>query len=75
MKSPKLLRPALAAVFALSLCACGSVEYRQDHQLQEFQSMATPIEVIEGNFVESTNDSEIVYLVPALTYPGSLLAA
>ena len=70
MKFPTLLRPALAAVFALSLCACGSVEYRQD-----YQSMAAPIEVIEGNFVESTNDSEIVYLVPALTYPGTLLAA
>ena len=68
MKSPTLLRPALAVVCALSLCACGSVEFRQD-----YQSMA--IEVIEGNFVESTNDSEIVYLVPALTYPGTLLAA
>ena len=68
MISPTLLRPALAVAFALSLCACGSVEYRQD-----YQSMA--IEVIEGNFVESTNDSEIVYLVPALAYPGTVLAA
>lgn len=71
MKSPMVLSPALAAVFALSLCACGSVEYRQD-----YQSMAAPIEVIEGNFVESTNDSEIVYLdVPALSYSATVLSA
>lgn len=71
MKSPTLLRPVLAAILALGLCACGSVEHRSD-----FQSMATPIEVIEGNFVESTNDSEIVYLqAPLETYAGSVLAA
>ena len=71
MKSLTLFRPVLAAVFTLSLCACGSVEYRQD-----YQSTAAPIEVIEGNFVESTNDSEIVYLpVPLETYAGTVLAA
>lgn len=69
MKSPTLLRPALAVVCALSLCACGSVEYRQD-----YQSMA--IEVIEGNFVESTNDSEIVYTdLPSETFAASVLVA
>ena len=71
MKSLKSFsRPVLAVVFSLGLCACSSVEIHQ-----ELQSMAAPIEVIEGNFVESTNDSEIVYLVPALSYPGTLLAA
>ncbi len=75
MKSTTFFRPALAVAFALSLCACGSIEYRQAEYWQDYQSMAVPIEVIEGNFVESTNDSEIVYLVPALAYPGTVLAA
>ena len=56
MKLTLLSRPVLAAVFSLGLCACGSVEYRQD-----FQSMAAPIEVIDSNFVESPNDNEIVF--------------
>ena len=57
MKSPILLgRPVLAALFALTLCACGSIEYRQD-----YQSSAVPIEIIDSNFVESTYDTEIVY--------------
>ena len=70
MKSPTTLRSALAAILALGLCACGSVEHRPD-----FQSMVAPIEVIEGNFVESTNDSEIVYLAPALRHADAVLAA
>lgn len=57
-----------AALFALSLGACGSAEYRHD-----YQSMAAPIEVIESNFMESTNDAEIVYLeIPAQVYGATL---
>lgn len=36
---------------AISLGACTTVDYRAD---------AGPIEVIDSNFLESTNDSEIV---------------
>ena len=36
---------------AVGLGACSTVDYRAD---------AGPIEVIESNFLESTNDSEIV---------------
>jgi len=61
-------KPVFAALFAFSLCACGSAEYRQD-----YQSMAAPIEVIESNFVESTNDAEIVYQeLPAQVYGATL---
>ena len=57
MKSPtRFSRSVLAAVFAMALSACGSVEYRQD-----YQSLAVPIEVIDSNYVESTYDTEIVY--------------
>ena len=60
--------PVFAALVALSLCACGSAEPRRD-----YQSMAAPIEVIESNFVESTNDAEIVYQeLPAQAYGATL---
>ncbi len=49
---------ALAALFALSLAACGSVEHRADFQPR---SQAGPaIEVIDSNYVESPNDTEVV---------------
>ncbi len=60
------IRSFVAATLALSLCACGSVQPRQDYR----QSMA-PIEVIEGNFVESTHDAEIVFTeTPWQAYAG-----
>jgi len=50
-----LVRPVLAGIFSLGLCACSSVQIHQ-----EFQSMAAPIEIIDSNFVESPYDNEIV---------------
>lgn len=57
MKSPTRFKAqALAALFALSLAACGTVEHRTD-----FQSQAGPaIEVIDSNYVESPFDTEVV---------------
>jgi len=45
-------------VFSMGLCACSSVQIHQ-----EFQSMATPIEIIDSNYVESPYDNEIVFNV------------
>ena len=56
MQTRKFSAPTLAvSVLALALGACGSVEHRKDY------SSFTPIEVIESNYVESTNDAEIVF--------------
>jgi hypothetical protein len=64
-------RPVLAALFSMGLCACGSVEYRQD-----FQSMAAPIEVIDSNYVESPNDTEVVFMeIPWQTYVAAATVA
>jgi hypothetical protein len=46
-----VVRSALACVVAFGMCACSTVDYR---------STGAAIEVIESNFVESTNDSEVV---------------
>lgn len=57
MKSPtRFTAQALAALFALSLAACGTVEHRADFQFQA----GPAIEVIDSNFVDSPNDTEVV---------------
>lgn len=52
MQTRSFVAPLLAAVLALGLCACSSIEYRHDY--------TTAIEVIDSNYVESTYDTEIV---------------
>ena len=52
MQTWSFVAPLLASVLALGLCACSTIEYRHDY--------TTAIEVIESNYVESTNDAEIV---------------
>ena len=47
------LQLALALASALALCGCGSVELRQTH--------SQTIEVIDSNYVDSSNDTEIVF--------------
>lgn len=53
------IRCFVAATLALSLCACGSVQHRQDYN---YHRSMVPIEVIDSNYVESTNDAEIVFI-------------
>jgi hypothetical protein len=53
-------RCVLTMALALVMCGCSTVEYR---------SSAAPIEVIESNYIESTNDAEIVHVeTPAQNY-------
>ncbi len=65
-------RSLAISLLALGLGACGTMELRQE-------AMA-PIEVIESNYVESTNDAEIVFAdTPAMPWQapaaGQVIAA
>lgn len=51
-----LTRSCVVLAMASLLGACGTAGYQPDQQ-----SLA-PIEVIESNYVESTNDAEIVFV-------------
>lgn len=53
MQIAKSLTPLAAAILALGLSACGTMDLRSETAM-------TPIEVIESNYVESTLDAEVV---------------
>jgi hypothetical protein len=53
-------RYVLTVALALGMCGCSTMEYR---------TSAAPIEVIESNYMESTNDAEIVHVeTPSQNY-------
>jgi hypothetical protein len=47
----------IAAIFSAMAGGCATANY---------QAAVAPIEVIESNYIESTNDAEIVYDLPKL---------
>lgn len=75
MKSPTRFKAqALAALFALSLAACGTVGHRTDFQPQS--QVGPAIEVIDSNYVDSPYDTEVVQTeMPWQTYAAAAFVA
>ncbi len=59
-------RNLVVAGLAVFVCGCSTVEYR---------TAATAIEVIESNYIESTNDAEIVHVETPSRKVAALRAA